>query len=644
MTFSFIIPTRRRTAHLRRLLDSVRATTTNPAELEIVLVTDEDDEETAAFSYDGLNLRRVVAPPGCNMGALNMRGYRAATGEYLMLLNDDVILRTSAWDEQVRSVFRSYPDGMVLVHVNDLAFQDLLCIFPFLTREFCALAGGICDEGYVRYRIDDHIHNVFDLVSLLGQHRRVFLPDVVFEHTNVAAGAGEAVRYVPDPAIHEVDTRRFHALLEERRKLAMTVRCRVDGLPEQEADPEWKPALDAVTDSIAIRKPEHTRRLRTARQPQAGHPRVSIGVVSADMRSDFARRCVDQIKANTSNYELILIDNNGDPGFNHAREMNRILSVCQSPYLVLMDDDVFVEPGWLEGSLRSMDDQVGVVTPPHVDRDGKLSYAGVVMKPDESGDHSHILEAPLETRRIQTLCSAIMVISMERCGHLRLDPNYSKYFLDIDFGLKVWESGFHVVCTPHTRVTHLAGATLEHQVGVPLYEAQRKRYGELWVKSGRIQQLRRGIWQKVPDLQWIAATTRAIDGLIAAGWRQDSGKFVQEAGGWLHRLNAYPALNDYLLAGLDRARGEGLIEDPDIRRLALRLGICGEPILYEEGFEGMNIVKLGPVYCAVPQGEGSFSYQRMLDNDYSRSFEGEDPEELKSRIRGQRSASAQMSS
>ena len=47
-------------------------------------------------------------------------------------------------------------------------------------------------------------------------------------------------------------------------------------------------------------------------------------------------------------------------------------------YLVLLDDDVFVEPNWLEGMLRYVGENVGVVAPLHKDRFGRLSYAGVV--------------------------------------------------------------------------------------------------------------------------------------------------------------------------------------------------------------------------------------------------------------------------
>jgi glycosyltransferase involved in cell wall biosynthesis len=183
-TFSFIIPTRGRPESLSRLCDSIRAHTSHPDHLEIVFVMDSDDQASLKFEYAGLKVRKVEVAPAMTMGELNIAGYRAARGQYLMLLNDDVVLRTPAWDERVLEIFHGYPDAIVLVHVSDNIFREKLCTFPFLTRSFCELAHGICPSVYLRYRIDDHIHNVFDLLTLLGQRRRIFLPDVIFEHRN----------------------------------------------------------------------------------------------------------------------------------------------------------------------------------------------------------------------------------------------------------------------------------------------------------------------------------------------------------------------------------------------------------------------------------------------------------------------------
>src|SRR5271165_4387469 len=181
-TFSLLVPTRLRTDRLGRLLHSLARTAADPGAIEVVLVIDADDGDSLAFRFDGLTLKRVVVEPGLPMGTLNMAAYQASAGAYLMLLNDDVIARTPRWDRKVLACLRRFPDGIVLIHTNDRLFQEVLCTFPLVSRAFCELAGGICPQSYQRYRIDDHIEDVFNLLGVLGERRTVYLPDVVFEH------------------------------------------------------------------------------------------------------------------------------------------------------------------------------------------------------------------------------------------------------------------------------------------------------------------------------------------------------------------------------------------------------------------------------------------------------------------------------
>jgi len=634
--FSLILPTRRRTEQLRRFLDSIKATAHNLAGLEVILVVDEDDRETASFQYHGVNLKRVIVPPGSTMGQLNMAGYRDAAGRYLMLVNDDTIARTAAWDEHMRGAFRSCPDGIVLVHVNDLLFGQTLCVFPCLTREFCLLTGGICEEGYRRYRIDDHIHNIFDLLSLLGHDRRIYLPDVVFEHTNFERTRAGVPQYVLDAAVQEIDTKLFDSLLEERRQVALEAMRSIDSRFSSEKQSVWRKRLDRVTDSVAIRRPEHARQLPIA---AAGgkKPRVTIGVVSADLRTPHARECIEQIKAHTTNYDLIFIDNNGDVNFNRSIEMNRLISICRTDYLVLMDEDVLVETGWLEGLLRCLRPGVGVVTPVHKNRDGGLTYAGIAMSPDDSGVHTHILELPLQPQRIQTLCSAIMLIDIPKCGHIRLEEGYFKYFLDIDFGLRVWEEGFEVVCSPFSRITHLAGATLDQrsQRSARLFEEQRQRYLKNWVDSGRIRKLKQGIWRSIPEIHRLVEKGEEIERLIADGAKQPRDAFMRTADQLIRSLAAYPVFRLYVTSRALASIGAGpvRVDDPITGHIAFLLGLAGlQPVLFEEHFEGMKIVLQHFRYYALPQGEGEFNLERMRGNGYSRSLEADSLEALKALI------------
>jgi glycosyltransferase involved in cell wall biosynthesis len=275
-TFSLIVPTRQRPAQLARLLDSLAATAARPEALEVVLVIDADDPASAGVAHGRLALKRVIVPPGLPMGALNTAGYEASAGDWLMLLNDDVIARTPGWDNRFRACFRRAPDGIALVHANDTLFRDRLCTFPVVSRTFCRLAGGICPREYLRYRIDDHIEDVFNLLAVLGARRVFYLPDVVFEHCNTVALPQGGLTYESDPAVLAVDAPRFEALFAARKELALLLREYVAGGAGEAARDGWRRRLGAVPDSFALRVPGRQRLDLTGRFHQGREQAVAL--------------------------------------------------------------------------------------------------------------------------------------------------------------------------------------------------------------------------------------------------------------------------------------------------------------------------------------------------------------------------------
>ncbi len=159
-------------------------------------------------------------PPGLTMGALSMAGYRASRGKYIMLANDDVRVRTAAWDAQALAAFRSFPDDIVLVHVNDMEQQEKLCILPFVSRRFCEFSNGICPEEYMRYYIDDHVYDVFELLAKHGHGRIIYMPDVVFEHLNVVINSAGKREYQYNSKIKAQDATLFYEMARARVALA----------------------------------------------------------------------------------------------------------------------------------------------------------------------------------------------------------------------------------------------------------------------------------------------------------------------------------------------------------------------------------------------------------------------------------------
>jgi len=230
--FSFLLPTRNRIKGLSALLASIEATTAHPEELEVILGIDEDDHASREFVWEGLNVEKVIVPPGLTMGRLNQACYKASRGRYLMAMNDDVLLRTPKWDAKVNSALDAVRDDIFLVHVNDLLFGQTLCCFPMVSRTYCEMVGGFCPDEYERYRIDDYIHDVFGLLSAHGHHRVFYFPDVIFEHLNYVPGQKGKRLYELNSEILMRDAQRFDASLPVRQALAGKLAQHIDAARE----------------------------------------------------------------------------------------------------------------------------------------------------------------------------------------------------------------------------------------------------------------------------------------------------------------------------------------------------------------------------------------------------------------------------
>src|SRR2546426_476549 len=97
---------------VHRFLQSVADTTHRPDEVEIVFCVDEDDPDSHHISFDSLSIKTTIVHPGATMGELNRKCFENSTGRFVMLANDDVVLRTRDWDREVYSAFASFSDDV----------------------------------------------------------------------------------------------------------------------------------------------------------------------------------------------------------------------------------------------------------------------------------------------------------------------------------------------------------------------------------------------------------------------------------------------------------------------------------------------------------------------------------------------------
>jgi glycosyltransferase involved in cell wall biosynthesis/Flp pilus assembly protein TadD len=580
--FSFLIPTRNNLPGLKKLFDSIVATTSNPRALEIVLAMDEDDQASQSISDSRLQLRKIVVPKGLTMGKLNNACYQASSGRYLMLMNDDVVLRTPGWDRQVFSVFAGFRDEIALVHVNDLLFRERLCTFPILSRRACE-AIGVCPTAYKRYRIDDHIYDTYNLLAHLGYRRIVYLPEVIFEHENHESEAAPAGNhqfasedkkvYVPKAGIIEQDAKYCDDHFSDRKAAALKLAGLIEADAHRRAveclEREGAARLASVADSHSYRRPAYLQtRATTCRNSQ--NARTTVAVVTADVNGEVARQCVAAIKQHTRNYDLVILDNNRGFNFSHPREMNRVLDGCANEFLVLLDDDVFVEPGWLDGLLGCVDEETGVVVPLHKDRKGELSFSGIYFAADGKGSHAHTLDRPTAPRVVQSYCSAAMLIDMRKCGHIRMDEAYHKYFFDLVHGFEVWEAGWKAVCCPTVTVTHLGGATMTwgSAEANACLEKDRAIFVRGWIENGRLARLKSGAWQRHPYLTQLEELPQRIEKFLARASSLSRAQFEEQLSLVVKACAPFKLLTHQLLAGL-ALRIQTFANKGDIQRILL---------------------------------------------------------------------------
>ena len=210
-----------------------------------------------------------------------------------------------------------------------------------------------------------------------------------------------------------------------------------------------------------------------------------------DMTSPLFRRHVRAIKKYTRDIEHIVIDNNRNPGFNHAREINRAIRIARAKYLVLLDDDLIVTKNWLDALVECADrTNAAVVGGIHRFDNGVINHAGAYITPH--GNASHYTQPLKKEMTSIYVCSAVYLINLEiiRKHGLFFDENYQKYYQESDFCIALWEKGEKTVCTPKCDVFHLVGKAFNKRKDCfERITTDRSYFIQKWIETKRFEKV-----------------------------------------------------------------------------------------------------------------------------------------------------------
>lgn len=229
-------------------------------------------------------------------------------------------------------------------------------------------------------------------------------------------------------------------------------------------------------------------RLPIAEIPAFPDPIVSM-ILPVHSQPEYTATCVRAIAATaTMPYELIVVDDTATAavkdvvaGISGARilvneenlgytgSLRRGADEARGRYMVLMNDDVVPQAGWLEamvGCAESAPD-IGVVVPLYLDPSGAMKEAGSIIWRDGSAENFGRGEGNLNRSRYRYrrdvdygsgACLLIRTAAYDAAGGL--DEQFSPaYYEDVDLCFSAREAGHRVVFEPRAQVVHVEGAT-----------------------------------------------------------------------------------------------------------------------------------------------------------------------------------------
>ncbi len=310
--------------------------------------------------------------------------------------------------------------------------------------------------------------------------------------------ARETIRLYQDPAMQEKIARNARQLVADRYSY-------------EKAAEYW----EEVFEFIENKTPPEISRLEEKKISGTGYlrlaesrsivPRVSIIIPVLDNLS-LTTSCWTSIRKNTRiPYELLIIDNGStepialdatlnnyrcirnDTNLGFAAAINQGIRNSQGEYVVLLNNDTVVTPGWLESMIKHIDrdSTIGIVAP-------LTNYANTEQRiPVDYHDEKELYRFSSklakrnrgQSRQLRKVIGMCMVIPRRVIEEIGLfDERFGiGNFEDDDFCLRARLAGYKVVCAQDSYIHHEGGKTFER---IDLdYAALLKTNSEIYMKK-----------------------------------------------------------------------------------------------------------------------------------------------------------------
>jgi GT2 family glycosyltransferase len=287
----------------------------------------------------------------------------------------------------------------------------------------------------------------------------------------------------------------------------------------------------------------------TIRFEAPGEPRASI-VVLGWKSAPYLLNCLRSVAANVRGVPFEVIVALNAPSADVLHELDRdvegatlVVSLAnrgfsggcnmgaaraRGDYIVLLNDDTLVEPGWLEALVETADahPSAGAVGGTVLNEDGTLQEAGAVLWRDgrAAAIGDSFLPADMSVvnrvRRVDYCGGEALLVrrsTWEALGGL-LHDYYPAYYEDADLCLRIASRGEQVLFQPAAVLRHLRGHSTGHRFKAFVIDRSRRVFVERWADvlatRTELTSLEPGVIEAAIDLA--AAPPRYL-------WAEDSG-------------------------------------------------------------------------------------------------------------------------